>query len=148
MIRAGTIGDEDRVLVLVQHFLDATPYGRILGLEVGERPEGGRDLYRHALEHGIVWLAERRAEIVGFIAIAAIIHPLTRFPEGCELAWWMEPAHRRGRLGYLLLGCAEDWARQKGLPVLKMVAPAGSDVGDFYTRMGYEPVETVFQKRL
>jgi GNAT superfamily N-acetyltransferase len=148
MIRKATKADEDRVLFLVQHFLDLTPYGRILGLEVGERPEGGRQLFDHALEHGVVYLAERRAQIVGFIACAAIVHPLTCFPEGCELAWWMEPEHRRGRLGYMLLGCAEDWARQKGLPVLKMVAPHGSDVGDFYTRMGYEPVETVFQKRL
>jgi GNAT superfamily N-acetyltransferase len=148
MIRTATKADQVRVLELVQHFLDTTSYGRILGLEVGDRPEGAAQLFDHALEHGVVYLGERSALIVGFIAIAAMIHPLTGIPEGCELAWWMEPEHRRGRLGYKLLGVAEDWTRQKGLRVLKMVAPAGSDVGTFLEHMGYSPVETVFQKVL
>ena len=64
-----------------------------------------------------------------------------------ELAWWVEPEHR-GRAGLLLLTAAIDWARAKNLKMLKMGAPAGTQVGTLYERKGFLAVETAYLKVL
>lgn len=82
------------------------------------------------------------------LAIVVLPHPITGRLYADELAWWVEPRFRRGRIGPTMLKHAEAWARQKGATVLKMVAPAGTDVGRFYEATGYRAVETAYQKRL
>ena len=64
-----------------------------------------------------------------------------------EVAWWVEPGHR-GRAGLKLLGAGEEWARQEGALVLRMVAPRGSQIGTVYERRGYIPLESIYVLRL
>jgi GNAT superfamily N-acetyltransferase len=129
---------------MVGHFLVSTPYGKLLAFV----PAVVVNLAGWVLEHGHIVVGERDGVLVGFIALVAAPHPISGEPVAEELAWWVEPSARRGRLSYYLLRSAEDWARQKGLSMLKMVAPSGSTVGAFYERLGYSPVETAYIKRL
>lgn len=156
-IRPATMADAARVKELVEHFMSQTSYGRILGLA---RPGVLETLIEEVIEGvGVILLAEEpevrageaiisQALVVGMIALAALPHPVTGEAFVDELAWWVEPAWRGSSIGPRLLRAAEEWTVQKGLHMLKMVAPAGTDVGAFYRRSGYMEVETAWVKVL
>lgn len=84
----------------------------------------------------------------GGIALVDIPSPVTTRRYADELAWFVEPTHRGFRAGPRLLAAAEDWARTRGLHMIKMVAPFGTRVGAFYERRGYTPIETSYVKVL
>jgi len=144
-IREATLLDTEVLIAMTHRFLASSSYGFWLGKAEDER------LVRLVLtvfELGTILVADDGGDVVGMIALAAVEHPVTgrRFAE--ELAWWVEPEQRRGTTGPRLLRAAEEWCRKMELSVVKMVAPAGSDVGRFYRRMGYTEVETAWQKGL
>lgn len=144
-IRAATLDDVPRLHELVAHFLRSTPYGNLL-----RAPSEARlfALVEQVLTLGVVLVAEMEDQLVGMIALVALEHPFSGEPFGDELVWWVEPTHRGHTVGPHLLDMAEAWARSKGLTMLKMVAPAGSNLGSFYERMGYRAVETAYSKPL
>jgi GNAT superfamily N-acetyltransferase len=108
------------------------------------------------LTHGAIFVAEGdpqdpspvRGGLVGMLAVIVLPHFITGALCAEEVCWWVEPRYRRRGLGPQLLGVATDWAGQEGATMLKMVAPAGSDVGRFYETVGFTAVETAYQKRL
>lgn len=130
----------------------ATDYGDILGDASWSSISNLIDM---VMAHGTVFVVEvdprtagARGELVAMLALALLPHPITGRLYADELCWWVEPRYRRGRIGPKLLRHAETWARQQGASMLKMVAPAGTDVGRFYEAVGYRAVETAYQKRL
>lgn len=150
-IREAVYADGAAIVRLVHRFLAGSPYGAFLQFN----PDALADFVLFLLEHdkGVVFVAEQEVAIgkwtaVGMIAAIAGPHPITGDGTVEELAWWVNEEVRGGRLGYKLLGHLEDWARQKGHLMLKMVAPVDSAVGRIYERLGYTPLETVFLKRL
>jgi len=143
-IRPATADDLPVVLTMCWEFLAQTPFGRFV--EPTDWSLGR--LIGFVLATGVILLAEDEGEVVGMLAIAALEHPVDARPFGDEVAWWVDPKHRQGRAGLYLLRAGEDWARQKGLTSLKMVAPYGSGIGTFYERRGYVAVETAYHKTL
>lgn len=137
MIREATDADIDRIVEMSMHFLaflkiepDPQQLGQTIGL---------------AFEHGVILLAERQLEVIGMLAVVILPHAFTGKPIADEVAWWVEPEHRNGREAYNLLRSAIDWSRQRGVSVLKMVAPAASpEVGAFYERVGFTLVESAY----
>jgi GNAT superfamily N-acetyltransferase len=85
--------------------------------------------------------------IVGMLAIALTPNLWGDGSIAEEVAWWVEPGHRGGA-GLKLLGAGEEWARQQGALVLRMVAPRGSQIGTVYERRGYVPLESIYVLRL
>jgi len=144
-VRPATTDDALAIVEMALRFLRETPYGALLGdgnpLVIGA-------VLSTLLAQGIVLVAERAGIPVGFIAALAMQHPISGRMYGDEVAWWVEPEARNGRAGVMLLTALEEWARQEGLSLLKMVAPAESQVGTFLHRRGYDAVETAYQKRL
>lgn len=154
-IREATLDDIPRIVELARHFLQATPYGALLDA----RPEVITQTATLLVEgHGVILVVDMdvgqgdgaRQEVVGFLALYVGPHPFSGAIVGDELAWWMEPAHRRGRTGYYLLRAGEAWARQHAVSVLKVVSPAASapGLGTLYERLGYVLVESVYQKTI
>ena len=149
ILRAATDADRDQVVDLALRFHAATPYTQLLTVD-RERVEA---IFVVCLEHGIVLVAEAEhtaegGELVAFIALAAIEHSLSGDRYAEELGWWVEPHYRAGTIGPRLLAMAEAWARADGCVFLKMVAPIGTTVGQFYDRHGYQPIETAWMKRV
>jgi GNAT superfamily N-acetyltransferase len=144
VIREATPADAPRLAELSQHFLDSTPYGQLLKPAPG-MVEKVVDL---VLEQGITFVAEVDGAIVGMVGALVLPHPVTGEDYLDEVAWWVEPEHRGGSVGPRLLRHMEGWAVTSGLHMVKMVAPAATDVGDFYQRMGYMAVETAWIKVL
>lgn len=145
MIREATLTDGPRLLEMSQRFLTETIYAQLAPAD----PIAVVNLICVVLEKGVVFVEELPdGTLIGMIAIVPLPHLLTGKQYGDEIVWWVEPEHRKSRAAYRLLCAAEVWARQKGLSVLKLVAPAGSDIGRFYEHRGYVLVESAYQKVL
>jgi len=152
-IRQATLLDQPELQAMAKRFVEQSVYGQVLTFD----PVSVGNLVVTVLQHGIIFIAEHQRrdvdpvqvppEIVGMLALLAFPHPVAGEPYVDEVAWWVEPAHRRG-IGPALLVAAEEWATRSGIGLLKMVAPAGSSVGRFYERHGYQVLETAYVKRL
>lgn len=154
-IREATLVDQPELLTMARHFVEQTAVYAALGWN----EEAVKHLVVTVLEHGVVLVAEylpssfeavyaeATPELVGMLGLCAFPHPIAGEPYADEVCWWVEPSHRQG-LGPALLGAAEEWTTRNGITLLKMVAPAGSSVGRFYERLGYQALETAYVKRL
>lgn len=154
-IREATGDDKHRLVEMAARFLLETPYGRLFDDKA--TPDTIARLIDQVLTFGAIFVAEETGpgrygrtalKLTGMLAIVVVPHPLTGRNYAEEIAWWVEPEHRIGRVGPNLLRSAEEWATTKGANMCKMVAPEGSSVGGFYERLGYQPVETAYLKRL
>jgi GNAT superfamily N-acetyltransferase len=136
--------DLEAVETMARHFLAETFYGQLL--EAND--QALRRLVWRVWRSGAIFVAKDDAACVGFIALLVVEHPVSAQLYAEEMAWWVEPAYRKGRIGDSLLACAEGWALQYAGGILKMVAPSGSRVGTYYHHLGYQEVETSYIKRL
>lgn len=145
LIRKARPDDLQAIVAMVGHFIQSTPYQSVLRFV----PAAVTELADRVLQVGIVFVAEVDGRIVGMIAGFAMEEPIGRTKMLDELAWWVEPDFRRGTIGPKLLRTWEAWARQKGLTLIKMIAPhATPEVGRYYARHGYVPLETSYIKRI
>lgn len=145
MIRKGTREDLPYIVEMAGHFINQTNYNQVLRF----MPRAIAELAEQVLDVGIVFIAEDQGKRVGMICGLPFIEPIGHRKTLDELVWWVEPAYRgSSSVGPRLLRQFENWARQKQLDLCKMIAPVGTNVGDYYTKRGYVPVETIYLKRL
>lgn len=145
MIRKGTIDDVPQIVEMVGHFINHTQYATWLRF----MPSAITELAERVIEIGVVFVAEADGRLVGLICGFPMIEPVGKQKILDELVWWVEPTYRGSRtVGPKLLRTFENYAAQKGCRFVKMVAPSGTDVGAYYARLGYAPVETSYIKRL
>lgn len=145
MIRAAGPTDIPRLIQMGARFLRETPYrGKVAVVE-----DQMERVVRHLLEqpNGMIFVLERAEEVVGMIGFMVFDHPISGDSMASELFWWVDPEHRNGLGGVQLLRRAEQWARRAGATRMQMIAP-DEHVGSFYQRLGYEPLETTFQRTL
>ena len=143
MIRRATAEDRDRLVAMGRRFVDATDYSRLITINP-ERLEAAVGSIL-ANPDGCVLVSGSDASLTGMIALLAYDHPFSGERTAFEVVWWVEPEARGD--GVRLLRGAEKWARDAGITKMQMVAP-NARVGEFYQRMGYEPVETSYQRSL
>ena len=105
-----------------------------------------------AFDQGLLLVAEHGGEVVGFAAGA--LSPLmgnNDYLSGSELAWWIEPEHRGGRLGIQLMKELESAARTAGCDFWNMIYMQScmpEAIEKMYQKMGYVLKETTYGKRL
>lgn len=145
-IRPATLDDAIAIVTMTQHFIRSTSYARFVVIQPLALHQLVQSIVVHG--HGVIFVVDTGDELVGMLALFADRNPVTGEPIAEELAWWVEPQYRKSSLGPRLLIRAEQWARDKGCRLLKMVAPVAEPrVGDFYRDCGYEAVETAYVKR-
>lgn len=156
-IRTATRDDLEAIARMARHFIEASTVFRAWLkpdpapiLAVAEAILEGKTAERLNVEGGVILVLEVERELVGMIAGLVFRDPfIGDEPVFDEIVWWIEPEYRRGLAGVRLLKACELWARQKGLSLLKMVAPADApEVGEFYLRSGFHPINTAYYKRL
>ena len=105
-----------------------------------------------ALSHGLLMVAECDGKIVGFAAGAtAPLMGNDDYLVGSELAWWVAPEHRGGRLGIQLLKAIEAAAKDIGCDFWNMIYMEScmpKTIEKMYLKMGYELKETAYGKRI
>lgn len=144
-IREATAADLPALHGMVQEFLQTSRYGLVLSAEPG-RVEATVGLLE-ALG-GVVLVADDGGTLVGLLALVVGPHPLTGEVVAEELAWWVAPVARYGRVGLRLLRAAEAWARDQGVVWLTLADPLALDTVGRYARFGYTAIETRSIKRL
>lgn len=146
MIRCGREEDFEQILTLCARFWQET--------EFDDAFENDQALFMLKLshEHGILAVVEIDGEIVGFSA--GIKSPLLgngQVFSGVELAWWINPEHRKGTLGSKLFDFMENLAKDAGVKYWCMISLQSSmpeKVNTFYERKGYHLTEMTYMRCL
>lgn len=114
---------------------------------------GSAQLYiKIAFDQQLLLVAEKDHELIGFAAGAtAPLMGNLDYTVGTELAWWVQPAHRGGKLGIQLLKALEVAAKAAGCDfwgMLYMESSMPGNIKKIYQKMGYRLQETTYLKRL
>lgn len=96
-----------------------------------------------------VLLAEANGEAIGLLSLRIVPYLAEDVPFAEVTELYVEPGHRRGRIGMLLMAEAEHVARQRGCGVMHVRAwHTNEGAHAFYRAVGYESVEFCFEKVL
>jgi GNAT superfamily N-acetyltransferase len=144
-IRLASLADVDAIVAMGLHFQATTKYAmhlfatdstlRMLATGLLTNPDAA------------IWVAEANGGLVGMLACALYIQPMSGALVGTEICWWMDPSARGGRTALRLIRTAEQWAKDKGATVFQMMAPTPK-VGAFYEALKYEQIEVHYQRRI
>ncbi|MGD9682609.1 MAG: GNAT family N-acetyltransferase [Candidatus Obscuribacterales bacterium] len=145
-VRVATLDDLNTLVRFSRKFQKNSPYK---GMEFSN------ERTRQTLEaiirtnglKGIVLVALKGSEAVGMIVAMADYPPMSSDLMSTELAWWIEPEHRKSRRSLLLFETYEAWAKKIGCKYIHSAYLEGStELTSFYNRKGYKKVETSFLK--
>lgn len=141
-IREATTADVDALVAMGERFL-----GSVYARKIHANADALRALSVGLLASpdAVIYVAELAGAVVGMMGLMRYTHPMSGELTASEVMWWVDP-ERRGS-GVRLFRVGEAWATQSGVTVIQMIAPS-PEVERFYERVGYEPVERTYQRRL
>lgn len=142
MMRIASPSDSDLIFDMALKFVNQTEYVGLYS-EKGLRSLINR-LLSSAMSDAVVFVEDE----VGMIG--GITSPFLFNPDlfvATEIAWWIEPEHRKSGKGKELLGAFEYWAAANGCAAVTMVA-LGDSVAKVYEKAGYKLRENVYMKEL
>jgi GNAT superfamily N-acetyltransferase len=108
-----------------------------------------QDTLASQIEQGMLYIALDADGVVG--GIGGGVAPLfinKAYTMAYEQFWWVHEEYRTGRAGLRLLNRFIERSKELGCAYLMMMTLAKNDIGEFYERMGFEPFETGYVKRL
>lgn len=143
MIRQATEADIPRLIEMGLQFVAQTSYKDRIVIDPEKLAETIRLLLANPA--GTILVAEKDGAVKGMIAMASHSHPFSGETIACEVVWWVDPDARGD--GIRLLKAAEDWGRDIGAKRIQMIAP-DLRVAQTYERLGYELIESSFQRSL
>lgn len=112
---------------------------------IQENPEQMRALATQLARSGSLLVSERNGRLVGMLGYVVFPHFLSGELVSGEVFWWVEPEFRGE--GVKLLRAAEERSRDYGAKYMQMIAP-NERVAGLYRRLGYQAIETSFQRPL
>ncbi len=146
MIRNATTDDFSEIEKMASQFWPDA------GFDVPYKEGSAMFYIKLAYNQSLLIVAEKDNELVGFAAGAK--SPLmgnSDFTAGSELAWWVHPDHRGGKLGIQLLQGLEQAAKEAGCHYWSMIFMQSSmpdTIKGIYEKMGYKLQETTYLKRI
>ena len=146
MIRAGEKYDIEYILGMACEFWEHTVY------EEPACPDTIRDMIELCISENLLSVIDMNGELVGFAA--GIKGPLLgnrSATVGTELAWWVDPDHRKGSNGIKLLKHIEGLAKAAGIKYWTMAYMESSmpeTIKCIYEKMGYRRTEILYLKEL
>jgi GNAT superfamily N-acetyltransferase len=141
MIRPAVTSDIPRLVEMGQRFRAESSYNEYLS----DNPEKMAELGTTLIAHNGILVSQRNDKLVGMLGIVLHSHFISGERMAGEVFWWVEPEYRGE--GIKLVSETEKRARMAGAKHIQMVAP-NDQVGNVYRRMGYQFVESTFQKAL
>lgn len=146
MIRQATEDDIPAILIMCSNFWKHTAYEEAFDSDEAE------DMVYLAMDHGLLAVVDDVGEhgLVGFVAgIKGPLMAAKNVLTGTELAWWIEPGHRKGRKGIELMLYIEKLAKMQGIKywnMISMESSAPETANRIYERLGYTKTETSYTK--
>jgi GNAT superfamily N-acetyltransferase len=146
MVRDGCSNDLPAVVQMAREFWRHTRYDEEFDADYVEF------MSSMALEHGLLAILEIDGVIEGFTAgLKAPLLACANVLNGTEIAWWVNPAARKGRNGIALMQHIEKMAKAQGVKYWNMIVMESCqpEVGAaIYKRLGYEKSETSYTRIL
>ena len=148
MIRDATQDDDHAIFEMARQFVAFAPYSDIFTTTDEEL----RVTIKHFIETTKTFVAEVDGKVVGMLC--AVLTPVWYAPShkaAVELAWWVDPEHRKGMSGIRLVQAFEKWAEDQGA---SMVSMSNLEVGDnglvanMLNRFEYRMSEQTHTKRI
>lgn len=85
---------------------------------------------------------------VGMLAAMVIPFLFGNVKFAAEIAWWVDPVHRRSNIGRELIDAFEFWAKRLGCHACVLATLTDHDVGKFYEKLGYINHERSYYKEI
>lgn len=146
MIREGNEADLDSVVRMSEEFWKHTIYDEPFCAETA------RHMAAACLDQGLLSILEIGGQVVGFAC--GVKGPLLANGDvmtGTEVAWWVDPEHRKGNNGVGLLQHIEKLAKLAGIKYWNMAYMQSSMpavIESIYERMGYTRTEVIYTRVL
>jgi len=141
VIRIATTADVPRLIEMGERFRSSSTYNRYLAGNAEQMKKFAKEI----IDGDGLIVSERNGHITGMLGFVVFRHFISRETTGGEVFWWVEPEYRGD--GLKLLRAAEKCARGVGAKRFQMIAPS-EEVEKLYELMGYEYVESTYQKML
>ncbi len=145
MIRKAHPDDFDAILEMSELFWESTIYDEKFD------KDHTRKMIEMAYEHGLLAVLDKDKP-VGFIAgVKAPLLASTDALIGSELAFWINPEHRKGRSSILLIKYMEELVALQKIKHWTMISMESSspEVAErIYLKLGYKKAETSFVKEI
>lgn len=143
--RAAQHADAALLASLGRLFFQESKYSEVCAYD----EQAARSFIEAMIAHGIVLLALRGLDIVGFIGgtiAGPWFNPTARV--ATEYAWWVHPDVRGTTVALRLLADFERWGREHGAEFINLtdLARIDSPAGEMLGRMGYALVERAHLK--
>lgn len=144
IIRAGQLIDLERCLDMAENFYEVAGYKD----EIPLCRDSCRFFMETALKQGMLFVATLEGHVVGFVLGICSPYIMNKnYLAGAELAWWVEPEHRKGSTGIKLLKAIENSAKDLGVKMwsmmsLESVEPEKMD--RLYKALGYTQAERTY----
>lgn len=95
-------------------------------------------------------VAGKGSAVLGIDAGAALVGTVMVGDDG-HRGWLyylaVAPAHRGSGLARILVGAAEEWLRERGVPKVQLMVREGNDAAGFYAALGYEAAHVTVMAR-
>lgn len=139
-LRSARLADIPRIVELGKKFLHASAYDK----HFSENAPQMQSLAERLLNgEGDIIVSERNGVITGMLGFIVYPHHISGELVAGEVFWWVEPDARGD--GIKLMHQAESMAQYMGATKMQMIAPT-AQVGSVYQRLGYEFIESAYQR--
>lgn len=146
-IRPATPDDISDIVRMGRHFWSQTFFK-----EVPYCPDSITYQCHLMMEHKLLLIGEIDSKVVGSVgALAVPLYGNLSVLVASELFWYVEPEYRNSGIGKMMLEGIEAAARARGVHTFSMMALESVEpekAAKMYQRLGYEPTERAFSKRL
>lgn len=92
------------------------------------------------------WVLTDGEQIIGVLGLLLTCHLFTGQKLAIEWWLWIRPEARNGS-GLMLIKSAEKWAKERGASAIQLIAPSPT-FRSLCERLGYAPIEMLYQKEL
>lgn len=143
MVRRAGIDDINRIMQLLENFANAAPVGFYHNPNYNTQHVMRQLSEIH--KQGLILVGEVDGIIEGMIIAKSCADPwLPQIKIMREMAWWVEPKHRMGSLGYRLLkeyqSICKDLVKRKKITAFTITTLTESPINDM-SRWGWRPIE-------
>lgn len=148
MIRPATMADVERIADMAQAFYASTEYPSLYG-DLSRIQACGLAIVLQ--ERGMILVAEEDGAVIGMAAMSiepCLFNPATILAN--EVAFWIEPEHRRGTLALRLHAATDTALKAAGVHVVRWAKLTTSPEGveRLYTRAGCTETERFYTRAL
>jgi len=148
IIRAGQAIDLESCLDMAERFYEVAGYNEDIPID----RDSCRTFMNVSIQQGLLFVADTGKQIVGFIVGIASPSIVNKdYLSGAELAWWVEPEHRKGTTGIKLVKAVEKSAKELGVRMWSMMSLEAQDpekIEKLYFAMGYKRTERTYVRIL